>query len=112
MSTAISESTFTDVDFDRVSALYGADAKGPKFRSLVNAIAALGIDEKEDNLARVDTLIGELKRMRDDGAGYTPPSGKGFGADNAAVIAGKILGQTQTVGATRKAFSDWGKNAR
>ncbi len=112
MSTAISESTFTDVEFDSVAALYGADGSGAKFKSLVNAIAALGVDERQDHLARVDVLIGRLQDMRDNGGGYTPPSGKGFGSDNAAVIAGKILGQAQTVGATRKAFSDWGKNAR
>lgn len=112
MTTAIQESVFTNTEFDAVAALYGSDTKGAKFRSLVNAITALGIDERNDHLARVDTLIGELNRMRDNGAGYTPPSGKGFGSDNAAVIAEKLLGQTQTVGATRKAFSDWGKDRK
>ncbi len=109
MSTAIQENVFTDVEFDSVAQRYGADTKGAKFRRLVDAIAALGVDEREDNLSRVETLIGQLQTMRDHGAGYTPPSTKDFGSDNAAVIAEKILGQTQTVGACRKAFSDWGK---
>lgn len=109
-STATSQGTFTDTDFDAVASAYGADDKGAKFKRLVDAVAAIGVDEREDHLSRVDDLIGLLDRMSREGTGYTPPSGKGFGSDNAAVIADKILGKAQSVGATRKAFSDWGKN--
>ncbi len=108
-STAVSEGVFTDVQFDAVAASYGADDKGAKFRRLMDAIAAIGVDEREDHLARVDVLIGQLELMAENGQGYTPPSGKSFGSDNAAVIADKILGRAQTVGATRTAFATWGK---
>lgn len=108
-SAVIGQGTFTDADFDNVASAYGGDVKGPKFRRLVDAIAALDVDEREEHLGRVDELIGLLESMSDNGSGYTPPSGKGFGSDNAAVIADKILGKAQTVGATRKAFADWGK---
>ncbi len=110
-STVVSQGTFTDTDFDRVAHLYGADTAGAKFRRLFDAVAALGVDTREDVLSRVEVLIGALESMQEDGSGYTPPSGKGFGSDNATAIAEKILGIAPTVGAARKAFSDWGKNA-
>ena len=110
-SAVVSPRIFTDTEFDTVSHLYGADVGGAKFRRLFDAIAALGVDTREDVLSRVETLIGRLESMLADGSGYTPPSGKGFGSDNAATIAEKLLGIAPTVGAARKAFSDWGKNA-
>lgn len=110
--TATSQQVFTDTDFDAVASAYGADSQGAKFKRLVDAVAAIGVDEREDHLSRVDELIGLLERMSANGSGHTPPSGKGFGSDNAAVIADKILGKAQTVGATRTAFSNWGKNTR
>ncbi len=106
------QSTFTEADFDKVSSAYGADDKSTKFRRLVDAIAAIGVDDREAVLSRVDSLIGLLEDMSENGSGHTPPSGKGFGSDNAAVIAQKILGKAQTVGATRTAFANWGKNTR
>lgn len=109
-AVAVSQGTFTDAEFDAVAAAYGADDKGAKFRRLVDAIVSLGVDEREDHLSRVENLIGLLEGMAENGAGYTPPTGKGFGSDNASQIAEKILGRSQAVSATRKAFSDWGKN--
>jgi hypothetical protein len=111
-STATGTETFTDTDFDAVASAYGADSEGAKFKRLVDAIASIGVDQREDHLTRVDELIGRLENMSANGSGHTPPSGKGFGSDNAAVIADKILGKAQTVGATRTAFSNWGKNTR
>lgn len=108
-STATGQGTFTATDFDTVAGAYGADSKGAKFKRLVDAIAAIGVNEREDHLARVEELIGLLENMADNGHGYTPPSGKGFGSDNGAVVAEKLLGKAQTVGATRTAFSNWGK---
>lgn len=111
-SVATGTGTFTDTDFDAVASAYGADSQGAKFKRLVDAVASIGVDEREDHLTRVDDLIGLLEKMSANGSGHTPPSGKGFGSDNAAVIADKILGKAQTVGATRTAFSNWGKNTR
>jgi hypothetical protein len=101
---------FTDAQFDEVASAYGGDEDGAKFKRLYDACAAIGIDELGQAMSRVDNLTLLLNNMAENGQGHTPPSGKGFGSDNAAVIAEKILGRAQTVGATRKAFSDWGKN--
>lgn len=116
MSTALSESTsqgtFTDAEFDTVAKRYGADVQGTKFKRLFDAVAALGVDDREDHLARVDELISLARSMRDHGAGYTPPADKGFGSDNAAIVAEKILGEAQTVGSTRTALASYGKTIR
>ncbi len=111
-STVVSQGTFTDTDFDQISHLYGADSEGAKFRRLFDSLVAIAqtITDRQDVLSRVDVLIERLESMQADGSGYTPPSGKGFGSDNASAIAEKLLGIAPTVGAARKAFSDWGKN--
>lgn len=113
-STVVSPGTFTDTEFDQIAHLYGADSGGAKFRRLFDSIVAIAQTdvERQDVLSRVDGLIERLESMHADGSGYTPPSGKGFGSDNAATIAEKLLGIAPTVGAARKAFSDWGKNVR
>jgi len=111
-STAISQGTLTEAQFDAAAVAYSADKQGAKFKRVVDALAACGIDEREDILARVEDLIGQLEYMAENGHGYTPPSEKNFGSDNAAVVAEKILGKAQTVGATRTAFSDWGKTVK
>lgn len=104
--------TFTEADFDAVANLYGGHASGAKFKRLMDVAAALGVDDLESYIVDLNELIGTLRDMAERGQGHTPPAGKNFGSDNAAVIADKILGNAQTVGDTRKAFADWGKNAR
>lgn len=114
METQVStkQGTFTDADFDRVSSLYGNDEDGTKFRRLVDVLASIDPKDRQNALSRADTVFGHLDDMVERGVGYTPPKDKGFGSDNAAVIGAKIRGTAQTVGSTRKAFSDFGKTVR
>lgn len=76
-------------------------------RQIVNA--ASKYDSVDDAIAALKSAWGELEKQSRDGAGYTPDVALGFGSDNAAVIADKILGRGTTVSATRKAFGAMGK---
>lgn len=99
--------TFTDADFDTACRAYAGDTK---LRRVVDAFAGAGIEDLESTIADAQSIIGLLQSMSDNGQGYTPASGKGFGSDNASTIADKLLGLGQTVGATRKSVVAWGKN--
>ncbi len=71
--------------------------------------AASGYDSLDDAVAALTEAWGVMESQVENGAGYTPDKGLGFGSDNAAVIAESILGRRNTVGATRKAFNAMGK---
>jgi hypothetical protein len=71
--------------------------------------AASGYDSLDDAIAALTEAWGVLERQIEEGAGYTPDKGLGFGSDNAAVIAESLLGRRNSVGATRKAFNNLGK---
>ncbi len=62
-------------------------------------------DSREDILSQALDAISKLENMAENGAAYTPDRSLGFGSDNAATIADKILGRTTTVGETRKYFA-------
>jgi hypothetical protein len=107
----------TESEFDQTMRAYGADGKGTKFTRLVDAVAAICddcTDERELGgvIGRVQSLITNLDNLVQHGEGYTPPKSAGFGSDNAATIAEKLLGIGQSAGETRKAAKDWGKNVR
>ena len=71
--------------------------------------AASGYDSLDDAIAALTEAWETLERQVEQGAGYTPDKGLGFGSDNAAVIAESLLGRRNSVGATRKAFNTLGK---
>lgn len=71
--------------------------------------AASGYDNVEDAMAGLTEAWSVLEGQIKHGSGYTPDAGLGFGSDNAAVICESILGRRNSVGATRKAFSNLGK---
>lgn len=102
--------TITDAEFDAVARTYGNHEKGAKFRRCFDAIVSYGIDDLESLICDVDGLKARLESMAEHGRGYTPPSDRGFGSDNAAVVAEKLLGRATSAGDTRKALADWGKN--
>lgn len=71
--------------------------------------AASSFDSLDDAVAALTTAWNVMESQIENGAGYTPDREMGFGSDNATVIAESILGRRNTVGATRKAFSNMGK---
>jgi len=71
--------------------------------------AASAYETLDDAMAALSDTWAALEAQVENGGGYTPDASLGFGSDNAAVIASKLLGRGQTVGATRKAFSAVGK---
>lgn len=71
--------------------------------------AASGYDNLEDAIANLRAVWQSLEHQSQVGAGYTPDAGLGFGSDNAAVIADKILGRSNSIGNTRKAFAKVGQ---
>jgi len=71
--------------------------------------AASSYETLDDAIAALSKVWKVLEDQVENGGGYTPDSSLGFGSDNAAVIASKLLGRGTTVGATRKAFSSMGK---
>lgn len=70
--------------------------------------AASRYDNVDDAIVALKSTWSKLQIQADDGAGYTPDVKLGFGSDNARVIAESLMGERNTVGATRKAFRDLG----
>ena len=104
-------STSTDVkydqaDFAETARLYGGT---PKVRRIVDAILGSKLD-KDDNLASALEVIERLVVQAEVGSAYTPDKAMGFGSDNAATIAEKLLGIQNSPGETRKAFATVGKS--
>lgn len=71
--------------------------------------AASGYDSLDDAKAALDLVWTTMERQVEEGGGFTPPVDAGFGSSSASVIGESILGQRQTVGATRKALNELGK---
>lgn len=71
--------------------------------------AASTFDSVDDAIAALKSTWDALEIQAETGVGYTPDVSLGFGSDNAAVIAKKLLGRGTTIGATRKAFGNLGK---
>ena len=71
--------------------------------------AASRYDSVDDAIAGLKSAWKVLEAQVEDGSGYTPDAKLGFGSDNATVIAESLLGRRNSVGATRKSFSDLGK---
>lgn len=106
----MSSATETSVEFgaDQLvanAALYS----DTKTKRLVDAASVF--DNIEDAIDKVREVWEALEHQSEVGAGYTPDASLGFGSDNAAVIADKILGRSKTVGDTRKAFARMGKGS-
>lgn len=71
--------------------------------------AASGYDSLDDAIAGLTEAWNALEAQAKDGSGFTPAVELGFGSDNAEVIAESLLGRRNSVGATRKSFSNLGK---
>lgn len=98
--------TFTGEDFSRVASQY---VQSPKVRKLVDALCVGSANDRADALAEAQEIIGLLEKMSDNGSGYTPHVELGFGSDNAAVIADKILGRSASPAETRRSFVKVGR---
>jgi hypothetical protein len=116
MSTATVTSPVTQAfnldRFEENAVLYARDVK---IKRLVDALCGTCKDVRNEqqvsnSLAQAQEIITRLAEMSENGSGFTPPSGKGYGSDNAAVIAEKILQVGETAGAIRKSFAAHGKS--
>ncbi len=97
--------TFGQAEFVGVAQKYASDNK---VKRLVDAIAALK-DDREDGISSALGIIADFESMSEHGSGYTPGAELGFGSDNAAVVADKILGRSTSAGETRKSLVKLGK---
>ncbi len=97
--------TFGQAEFVGVAQKYAADSKAKR---LVDALSAFK-DDREDGLSTALGIIADLELMSEHGSGYTPGAELGFGSDNAATVADKILGRSTSAGETRKSLVKLGK---
>ncbi len=100
--TAVS---FGQAEFVGVAQKYATDSK---VKRLVDALTGLK-DDREDGLSSALGIIADFEGMSEHGSGYTPGAELGFGSDNAATIADKVLGRSTSAGETRKAIVKLGK---
>lgn len=105
MSNAVvSEGTFTAQDFIDTARLR---CKSPKTRRIVDALLSAK-DDREECLTIALEVIERLRVQAEVGQKYTPDKSLGFGSDNAAVIAEKLLGIGNSQSETRKAYTSVG----
>ena len=97
--------TFGQTEFVGIAHKYAADSK---VKRLVDAIAGLK-DDREDGLSVALEIIADFENMANVGSGYTPGAELGFGSDNAATVADKILGRSTSAGETRKSLIRLGR---
>ncbi len=71
--------------------------------------AASGYDNLDDAIAALTSVYKTYERQSDIGGSFTPAVELGFGSDNSAQIAEKILGRQKSVGAIRTALANVGK---
>ncbi len=102
-----SNQTFNEARFMDNAANYG---KNTKRRRLVDCIVSIGENEIDDVYAEALEVIENLKRQAEHGKGFTPDTKLGFGSDNAAVIAEKILGLSASAGKVRTMFAGLAKS--
>ena len=78
-------------------------------KRIVDAACAAKYESVEDAIAALNDVVAALTSQVETGAGYTPDRAMGFGSDNAAQIAEKILGLGTSDAQTRAKFSEMGK---
>jgi hypothetical protein len=104
----MSSATETSVEFGVDQFVANAKLyRTTKTKRIVDAASAY--DNVEDAIADLRACWEVLEDQSENGAGYTPDQGLGFGSDNAAVIADKLLGRSNSIGNTRKAFAKVGQ---
>ena len=96
---------FGQAEFVGTAKSYADDSK---VKRLVDALCGLK-DNREDGLSVALEIIGRFEDMAVNGSGYTPGAELGFGSDNAATIADKLLGRSTSAGDTRKSLVKLGK---
>lgn len=81
--------------------------------SRVNGLvdALVRSENPESDIALAQDVIARLNVMATSGKGYTPDKSLGFGSDNSATIADKILGRSPTAAQVRKKFRLIGRDA-
>ncbi|KKK62917.1 hypothetical protein LCGC14_2999540 [marine sediment metagenome] len=97
--------TFGQAEFVGIAKKYATDNK---VKRLVDAITGLK-DNREDGLSVALEIVAEFENMANIGSGYTPGAELGFGSDNAATVADKILGRSTSAGETRKSLVNLGR---
>lgn len=71
--------------------------------------AIIKSENPESDVATAHDVIERLRLMAASGKGYTPDKSLGFGSDNGATIAEKILGLAPTTSQVRKLLKAAGK---
>ena len=97
--------SFGQAEFVGTAQSYAAESK---VKRLVDALCGCK-DDREDFLSAALEVIASFESMSEVGSGYTPGTELGFGSDNAATIADKILGRSTSAGETRKSLVKLGK---
>lgn len=105
----MNNSTVAVAPIATVDAAFFSDvAKGyNQHDKLINALVNCENPESAYNAA-MDT-IAALKVMAEKGKGFTPDKSLGFGSDNAATIAEKIIGTAKSATQVRKLLREAGK---
>ncbi len=107
MSTVVESSVkYGQSEFVQTARLYAGNTK---VRRIVDSLLA-SKDDRESNLEQALEVIERLRTQSEVGSAYTPDKSLGFGSDNAATIAEKMLGIQNSPGETRKAFAKIGSN--
>lgn len=113
MSTSSATGTIAQSGTDKSETGFGAKnlkANAALYRQNKRILdGASSFDNLDDALAALTDIWTALEAQIEHGSGFTPPVELGFGSDNAAVIAESLLGRRNTVGKTRKSFSELGK---
>jgi len=78
-------------------------------KRIVDAAAAAKYDSIDDAIASLKAVVETFEAQIIEGAGYTPDRALGFGSDNAAQIAEKVMGLGTSDATVRKALNDLGK---
>ncbi len=101
-----SVSQFGEQQFLNNAKEYGSNSKRKR---AVDLIVSIGADKAMSVFSEAMDIIEQLQSQAENGSGYTPDVKFGFGSDNAATIANKILGQATSAGHVRKTFAGLGK---
>lgn len=104
-STQTDQASVVDVAFGADNLV--ANAKAYKADKRIMD-AASTYDSLDDAIAALSAVWAAFEIQEAEGGRYTPSTNLGFGSDNAAVIASKILGRGTTVGTCRKALAKLG----
>ena len=103
-----SSATETSVEFGSDTLVMNAKIYRAHKR-IVDAACAAKYDNVDDAIAALNEVVATLTSQVAEGAGYTPDRALGFGSDNAAQIAEKVLGLGTSDATARKAFAEMGK---